>query len=285
LAEVPQLQVLTAHVSGGCTALLPALRNEPPYGPLRISQLDVTFGHHDTVAEVLAVAAALAPHESLKTLTLRGGYSARGPNALMEAATQLGVSWLQVSNCVTDARSAPALARLVQRGSLTRLDLCFPNFRSSPVQEASMLELCAVLRGCRTLTHLSVSLHPPNGVHRHTFTELLEVVAELPALSVLDLSLSRLRKRLAFGHALGALLRADLPSLRTLRVMGCQLGDKGVRPLLGGLAANTHLHYLDCERGNDLSEAFKRRRLAPALAALEARAEVLMRAQLDALRV
>jgi hypothetical protein len=46
----------------------------------------------------------------------------------------------------------------------------------------------------------------------------------------------------AFGHALGAFLRADLPSLRSLNVNNCILGDEGMTPLLDGLAANTQLH-------------------------------------------
>jgi hypothetical protein len=41
---------------------------------------------------------------------------------------------------------------------------------------------------------------------------------------------------------------------------------------LSGLAANTHLRHLECTL-NDRSEAFQRDRLAPALAALAARAE------------
>ena len=39
------------------------------------------------------------------------------------------------------------------------------------------------------------------------------------------------------------------------------------------LTANTHLRELDC-RFNELSDAFERDRLAPALAALAARAEL-----------
>jgi hypothetical protein len=77
----------------------------------------------------------------------------------------------------------------------------------------------------------------------------------------------------AFGHALGALLAANLPSLHTLRATACNLGDEGVAALLDGLAANTHLRELDC-RFNDLSDAFERDRLTPALAALAARANL-----------
>jgi hypothetical protein len=60
--------------------------------------------------------------------------------------------------------------------------------------------------------------------------------------------------------------------LRTLNVNDCGLGDDGLAPLLDGLAANTHLRWLDC-RDNEPSEAFERDELMPALAALAARAE------------
>ena len=41
--------------------------------------------------------------------------------------------------------------------------------------------------------------------------------------------------------------------------------------LLDGLAANTHLRFLDCDYQNDLSAAFVRDRLAPAVAVMVAR--------------
>jgi len=66
---------------------------------------------------------------------------------------------------------------------------------------------------------------------------------------------------------------ANLPSLRTLLVNRCLLSDEGLAPLLDGLAANTHLRTLQC-RINDPSFDFERDRLAPALAALAARAEL-----------
>jgi hypothetical protein len=73
------------------------------------------------------------------------------------------------------------------------------------------------------------------------------------------------------GQALGALLAANMPSLRTLMVDCCNLGDEGLEQLLVGLAANTHLRVLSCD-GNNPSEAFERDRLIPALDALAARA-------------
>ena len=134
--------------------------------------------------------------------------------------------------------------------------------------------LSAALRSCRTLTHLSLFLRPPDDATHHTITELLDAAASLPALSELTLTNSRAQDTTACGHALGVLLAANLPSLRTLRVNDCRLSDEGVAALLDGLAANTHLRKLaDC-RLNGVSEAFKRDQLEPALAALAARAEL-----------
>ena len=109
-----------------------------------------------------------------------------------------------------------------------------------------------------------------NGAARRTVTELIDAAALLPSLSELSLNGSR-QDAAAFGRALGALLATNLLSLRSLLVSDCRLGDEGVAPILDGLAANTHLHTLHCDE-NLVSEAFKCNRLAPALAALAARA-------------
>ena len=44
LAAAPRLQVLNAKVKGKCAALPPLLRNDPPYGPLRVSRLLASSG-------------------------------------------------------------------------------------------------------------------------------------------------------------------------------------------------------------------------------------------------
>ena len=168
------------------------------------------------------------------------------------------------------AETVPALARLLQRGSLTKLEIRFAGF--PPAQETSMPVLCAGLRSCRTLTELTLRLDPVEGATGRTVTELLDAVATLPALTVLDLSGSEVLDTAAFGHALGALLRADLPNLRTLVVDDCQLGDGGMALLLDGLAANTHLCELYC-CDNDVSVELTDQ-MMPALAALRARAEL-----------
>jgi hypothetical protein len=268
-AAAPRLQVLNGRVMDQCTALLPVLRKEPPYAPVRVDELVVCL--QDTEgAEVLALAAAVAAHEPLECLRLKNGRLAGGVNALVDAAATRLVSVLELDDCATNAESIQALVRLLQRGSLTKLVVKCDEFPVAP--EATLLELCAALRICRTLTHLKFWLNPVNGLSHRVVTELLDAAAELPALFLLDLSYSYLLDRAAAGRAFGALLRADLPSLRILLVFNCPFGDEGLAPLLDGLAANTHLRALFCGE-NETSEAFERDRLEPALAALAARAE------------
>jgi len=263
-AAAPRLQALNIRVSGTCQQLLSWLRNFPPV--LRIQELRV---HCEgmTAADSHALAAAMAAHEPLKGLTLTALQSAPGLNALMNVAVDRRFSRLTLTDCVLDAETVPLLARLLQRGSLIKLEVACAGFLHA--QEASTL-LCAALRTCRTLTQLELQLRPPNATGR-IVTELLDAAASLPALSVLDLSGSRLKDDAAdAGRALGALLAANMPSLRALRVKSCRIGDEGMAALLDGLAANTHLRRLGF-RHNNLSDAFKRDRLEPALAALTAR--------------
>jgi hypothetical protein len=271
LAAAPRLQVLSAQFFGGCTELLPVLRNDPPYGPLRIRELTVQFdGNLLADDDVLALAAAVERHESLRRLTVVYLRFARGLNALVDAAAERRVSLLSLLHCSTDADSVPALARLLQRGSLTKLQV-IPHGSGFPHANEELPALCAALRACHTLTQLELPFSPPAGANRRALVELLDAVAALPALTELNLNWSRFLDFADAGHALGALLSANLPSLRTLSVTGCNLGDEGLALLLDGLAANTHLRKLDCPL-NDPSEAFKRNRLDPTLAALAARA-------------
>ena len=265
LAAAPRLQVFSTQVSGECAELLPVLRNDPPYGPLRVSGLDVHFGDH-TPGQALAMAAAVAANEALKLLMLAGADSAPEVNALIVAAEQR-VSYLTLDSCVLNADSVLALTRLLHRGSLTKLEVSCRRFP----QEADVPALCVALRACRTLTYLKLRLQPTHGASRRSVTELLDAAAALPALSVLDLGLSVFQDINDAGRAFGALLRSNLPSLRILHVNDSRLGEEAMAALLDGLAANTHLHKLEC-RLNNVSEAFERDRLAPALVALAARA-------------
>jgi hypothetical protein len=271
-ARAPRLQVLNAHAIAHCDGLLPFLRNDPPYGPLRVSELEANLSTVDE-ADVLAFAAAVATHEPLQGLKIVGVRSVRGLTALVDAAAERRFSRLSLQTCDLDVVCMPALARLLQRGSLTMLHVDVFSFPHT--QEESVPELCAGLRACRSLTHLRLALNTHGDANRRTVTDLLDAAAALPVLSSLDLSWSRFQDRAAAGRALGALLAANLPNLRTLIVYSCHLGDEGMAALLDGLAVNTHLRELDfCQQGNDLSEAFQRNQLGPALAELAARREL-----------
>ena len=272
LAAAPRLQTLSASVMGGCTDLLPVLRNDPPYGPLRVGVLHAA-ARDDVAADVaLAFAAAVAAHESLKVLILMFVHVARGLNAVIAAAAERRVAQLSLDRCMMDAESIPALARLLHGGSLTKLTVICDDFPDVP--EASLLELCAAIRACRTLTHLKLNLRPVGHENDRAITELVCAAATLPALSELDLcKCSMMHDAAAAGQALGALLAANLPSLRMLRVNDCQLGDHGLGLLLDGIEANTHLRDLDC-RDNDVSVGFQRDMLFPLHAMLVARREL-----------
>jgi hypothetical protein len=283
LAATPRLEVLTARMADCCTALIPVLENDSSrYGPLRVSQLDVEFesdesdesDDDDEVAvNVLALAAAVAAHEPLKGLILRELKLAPGLNALMDAAAERRVSRLTIGlGCFFNDESVPTLARLLQRNSLTKLEVFCDWFPQAP--ESSLQELWSALRACSSLTLLRLRLGPPGGASRDVVTGLLDAAATLPTLSELDLWDSKVQDKVATGRALGALLAADLPSLRTLRLNSCRLGDQGMAPLLIGVAANMHLRMLDCCDENQLSAAFERERVVPILDALEARTEL-----------
>ena len=270
LAAAPRLQVLSAQVTGLCRELIPALRNNAPYGPLRVDVLHAVLQWgEDDAADVLALAAAVAAHETLKALFLHMFvHVARGLNALVEAAAERRVAQLVLNRCELDAESIPALARLLQGGSLTKLTVVCHDFPDAP--EASILELCTAVRACHTLTHLTLRLRSVVDGNNRAITELVCAAATLPALCELDLCDCSVHDTFAAGHALGALLNANLPSLRVLRVNDCQLGDNGLGWLLDGLANNTHLRELDC-RDNDESIGFQRDMVFPAVAMLAAR--------------
>jgi hypothetical protein len=123
-------------------------------------------------------------------------------------------------------------------------------------------------------------------------TALLGALTAHPSLQTLSLGYDAVNDALA-AAALGALVGANAPMLRTLLVYQCFLGDAGLGPLADALPANTHLRCLAVS-GNDVSEAFVRDRLLPAVranaslthleldfnsrAALEAEALVMARA-------
>ena len=277
LGVAPQLQLLEVPVRGFAAELLPVLRKEQPYGALRVTHVFASFNTTTSHAEHFEVAAALAAHPWVDELFLYGVRSEEPAvlNALLDAAARARVSMFSVVQCRILAEHLPALARLLRCGSLKKLDMIGLFNVVFPMDDESMAQLCAALRACGTLTHLEFwgyeTWRPDN---HHIIVDFLNAAAAMPALSILDLSccVAVTGHKAAAGQALGALLAANSPSLRTLSVGRCHLGDDGLAMLLAGLAANTHLRKLHCGNNNP-SEAFKRQLLQPALAALAARSD------------
>jgi hypothetical protein len=153
-AAAPRLQVLSAGVSGQFHELLPVLRNEPPYGPLRINELDVEalFDEYEPPDSdfVRDLAAALAAHESLEGLLLSNANYPPVLNALVEAAERR-VSRLTIWHCALDPDFVPALVRVLQQGSLTKLEVSCPFSRMHQRRACQCCALhCARAPGLRT---------------------------------------------------------------------------------------------------------------------------------------
>jgi hypothetical protein len=268
LRAAPALCELFASASCTPEQASALLRNEPPYEPLRMRSLLVMIEEDDDDASVLELAAALPAHASLRCLThCRARLtSAVECDALVDAALAVQLQTLELRQCALAPASAPALARLLGGGTLTRLELSQrPGLLDEP---ASAAVLAAALRASTTLTSLTLSgmglwrAHTPGAV-------LLGALVGHRSLKVLHLGYERIagaEVAAAAGLALGALLAADAPALTELNVCDCNLGDAALGSLCDALPRNTHLRRLDIA-GNDFSEAFAAGRLLPAVRA------------------
>ena len=283
LAAVPLLEVLEAEVAGECAELTRALRNEAPFGLLRAIKVSVWECRYKTRAELLDFAAALAAHPWVHTLAADELFCERDViDALLDAALERKVSALTLTHCDFFVENMPALTRLLQSGSLKTLKadvgaFCISNARDSNDACALRTAFCAC-----TLTHLTLIFQ----IHQYSACDkvrlLVDAVAAVPQLCFLKLTSIRpgegyegdydvpYRDGESLGWPLGVLLARNLPSLHTLCVTDCMLGNSGLMALLVGLSANTHLRDLDCSYG-DATGDFKCDLLDPALAAFAAR--------------
>jgi hypothetical protein len=114
LRAAPQLRVLEAHAScGSAEEARRLLRNEAPFAPLRMRMLVVSdVADADAVRSLMEV---LPSHTWVTALNLVG-VPLNVPAALdavVDAALQLRLTYLQFYNCGLTPDSAPALARLL----------------------------------------------------------------------------------------------------------------------------------------------------------------------------
>jgi hypothetical protein len=265
LAAAPRLTRCDADVYSAWEAAVRMLRNEPPFGALRVRRFAVGSDGDATGAALLPpLCAALAAHASLTCLHLCY-VSLAAPAALdavVDAALARRLQTLDLHGCRVCPASAPALARLLRGGTLRALRIAGGDMALLDAPAAALLaDALRTNETLTTLTLLSLRLW-----HDAAATAtLLGALTAHPSLRTLHCCHNGVGAHAAaVGAALGALVAANAPALTELDISGCRLGDAGMAPLVDALAANTHLRKLTCYR-NDMSEAFAHDALLPAV--------------------
>jgi len=247
-----------------------ALRNEPPFAPLRLRQLSVFFNGDEAEATVVAFAADLAAHASLESLWFDSAPlgTPAALNAVVDAALARRMHTIELVGCEISHASAPTLARLLGGSALTTLCCKY----GKPLDAPAAAVLAAALRANSTLTSLSLCASSVFDGDAAAGVELLGALTAHPSLHTLNLQSNELDPdfldaddRAAVGAALGALVAANAPALTELDVSDCGFCDDDLRPLIEALPHNTHLCVLDCS--GDLSDAFDRDVVLPAVRA------------------
>jgi hypothetical protein len=273
LQAVPGLREMRANV--GCDSVADALRmlrNEPPFGPLRIEVLNVKFDAASrTLDATRELAAAAATHASLRTLSLESA-PLGNPLALHAVADALlahgALRCLELEKCNIGPPCAPALARIAGSGSPLRT-LTVKQSEPPLLDAHAAAVLGGALRGNHTLRALAFTGMALWAEHGGSLAACLLLNALVVHPSLMNLSFDmnwQCDDTALVGAALSALIAANAPALRRLDVMGSGLDDAGLGPLFDALASNTHLCTLDVSY-NEMSEALVRDRLLPALRA------------------
>ena len=266
----PQLRVFHADVHASTVAeAARLLRNDPPFGTLRLRELEIIGGDEDedTVdADMLAFATALPLHAPLRQLRLYD-VSLRTPavlDALAAAVAACTLSTLWLMRCEISPASVPALVRMLRSGALTSLQL--DTDHEPLLDEPAAVQLADAIMAHHTLLQLGLE-EVQFWNDASAAAAVMRAVTGHPSLQVLYLSSNDPLDPAAAGAALGALVAADASALHELQIPNSQrLGDVGMRPLLDALAHNTHLLLLDC-RNTGMSEAFARKVFLPAVRA------------------
>ena len=274
MTALPALQVVEADAWGGCAAARRVLRNEPPFGPLRLRKLSIYL---DANTDIPALTPDLVAHPSLTKLELVSDLSrdARLPGAalssLLDTASTLRLSGLFCFGCCPTQADAPALASLISRSTFTSLEFAAQG-DDAPRMDA-MLDgpaaalLANAVRASRTLQELTL-----HNVRLWDDVEaalvLLDALTGHVSLRKLDCSFNSVDPTAAaiIDAALGALVEANAPAFEELHVTGCGLRVTNLGPMVDALLRNTHLHTLAME-GNGMSDDFAAQRLLPAVRA------------------
>jgi hypothetical protein len=268
LRAAPHLLRYDADVKcAGVAQALSVLRNEPPFGVLRVQRLAVYTYIVDGEAGMHALAAAMAAYGSLSRFRLYDGAlgAPAAAHALVDACLARRLTHVWFIDCSLTPAAAPALARLLGGGACTHLAIN----ASDPIQmldEPAAEVLGDALRACSTIEELTLAGRRSLWGDVAAATVLNAVVGH-GSLRRLRISLnSEAGHAPAAGAAIGALVAANAAALATLDISHCAWGDADLSPLVDVLAHNTHLRVLHC-CGSHLTEPFMRNRLLPAVRA------------------
>jgi hypothetical protein len=228
LCAAPQLQILEADVTADLASARQLLRNEPPFGVVRMVGLLVKCYDADESAMV-SLAADVAVCLSLRRLCLLGvrETALAALDAVVDAALVRRLSEISFSYCSLSSASVPALARSLG-GGLTSFRI-----RGSGTllhDPAAVLQLSVALRNSSVLTALSLHDMKLWEGDAGTASLLLGVLIAHPSLRQLDVSWSSVSEenQAAAGCNLAALIAANATALQVLDVSHCSLGDEGM---------------------------------------------------------
>jgi hypothetical protein len=267
-AAPSSLRMLVTDLEVHMDTAVPMLRNEPPYGPLRLRNLSVLPEGLAEPPPMDALFAAVAAHPSLRDLKVPT-YTAADLAALADAAVTIRLPTLRLLLGDLGADDVSILARLLRDGALETLHLRFSYMRDDL---PGLGELADALRQCTTLKQLELHGSPMQfaGLRRNneSLALLFAAVEAHSSLCVLDLHSTGL------GHdahaALAAVVAADAPALHELRLkseISSVTRDISQLPLLiEALPRNTHLRTLDFD-GMVCEHGFAQRCLLPAVRA------------------
>jgi hypothetical protein len=266
LRAAPLLLVLDTDVTCISAEAQRLLRNEAPFGPLRVRLLCVNFGvgFTDDGSAVQALLADAAAHESLTGLRLKNAplREAAALDALVDAVVARQLAHLALSECDFLWTWAPALARAISDGALIALDVEHSS-HGFTLPDADAAVVAVALRGNTTLTSFSMSgLHFVTNNLEASTTLVRGLVAHRSVRSV-SLGLHQNGNFETLSDALGALVRAD-SALEELLLFNTSLSDMWLGTVVDALPANTRLHTLGiCSLR--MSAAFAREQLLPAI--------------------
>jgi hypothetical protein len=269
LRAAPRLRVLetSAYVQPDDAGRM--LRNEPPFGPLRLTKLSVSFPQADVGAALSVLAAVLAHVGPLASLHLEGAsmHNDAVLNAVVDAVLARRMSHLSLTGAPDWEEASPAavlaLARLLGSDVLEELEL-FGGLSLWQLDAPGAALLAAALRANTTLT--SLALESALCRDPAAATALLRGLTVHPSLCSLEVRSGMYVDDVATCDAVAALVAVNAPSLTDLTVHQCFIQDAALAPLLEALRVNTHLRRLDCS-GNGMSAAFARDVLLPAVRA------------------